>query len=465
MSEPEQAVPKTISLRYWIGSGIRALRVRFLNDRTRRASWTMMAMLVAQFIGKLAGLISVPLVLGFLGKEEYGLWLTASTLIGWLALADFGLGSGLMTKLSEAFGSGDVDKQRRLVTNSLFAQFVIVLFITICFLVAFPFLNLKGIFNVSGNSAVGILPAMVLLIFASFAIQFGLSVVTTVYRAFQEGYIWQLWVAAGSLTNLASILLVIEFHGDAVDLVLAMVAAPAFVSLLNASWMFAFHKRALFPRRGDISWKTIKSIGSLGMKYSALAICTVMSSQAAYFIIAHYMGAAQVTPYGVAMKIFAIVQGVGAAVIMPMWPAYSEAISTKDFSWVKKMHSIMLRLNKLLWVGFGACFVFLGPALILLWVGPSGVPPRMLLLGIALQGLAFSQMGVYTTLLNGAQFVRQQFVPTILVTALTLALMIMMGSTWGTVGVIWGSALGSVLGWVVFSGLTNRLIEPIVRGV
>ena len=89
----------------------------------------------------------------------------------------------------------------------------------------------------------------------------------------------------------------------------------------------------------------------------------------------------------------------------------------------------------------------------------------MLLLGIALQGLAFSQMGVYTTLLNGAQFVRQQFVPTILVTALTLALMIMMGSTWGTVGVIWGSALGSVLGWVVFSGLTNRLIEPIVRGV
>ena len=45
-------------------------------DRYRRAGLTGGAGLVAKAIGVLASFILVPLTLGYLGAEQYGLWMT-----------------------------------------------------------------------------------------------------------------------------------------------------------------------------------------------------------------------------------------------------------------------------------------------------------------------------------------------------------------------------------------------------
>ena len=54
------------------------------------------------------GFVSVPLTVHYLGAERYGVWLTISSLLVWVALTDFGLaGNALVNVLSEAVGNDD----------------------------------------------------------------------------------------------------------------------------------------------------------------------------------------------------------------------------------------------------------------------------------------------------------------------------------------------------------------------
>ena len=53
-----------------------------------------------------AMLISVPLTLGYLGPERFGLWMTVAAVIAMLGFADFGLGNGILNAASHYNGLG-----------------------------------------------------------------------------------------------------------------------------------------------------------------------------------------------------------------------------------------------------------------------------------------------------------------------------------------------------------------------
>ena len=63
---------------------------------------------IAKVLTLLMGFVSVPLTVDYLGAERYGVWLTISSLLLWVALTDFGLaGNALVNVLSEAVGHDD----------------------------------------------------------------------------------------------------------------------------------------------------------------------------------------------------------------------------------------------------------------------------------------------------------------------------------------------------------------------
>ena len=56
----------------------------------------------------LTQLILVPLTLGYLNTDLYGIWLTVSSILLWLGFFDIGFTLGLRNKLSEALANGDI---------------------------------------------------------------------------------------------------------------------------------------------------------------------------------------------------------------------------------------------------------------------------------------------------------------------------------------------------------------------
>src|SRR5215471_17509807 len=97
--------------------GLRALLTRSSADpgreRYRRAGLTASTSYIAKALTVLMGFVSVPLTIGYLGAERYGVWLTISSLLMWVALTDFGLtGNALVNVLSEAIGRDDREAAR-----------------------------------------------------------------------------------------------------------------------------------------------------------------------------------------------------------------------------------------------------------------------------------------------------------------------------------------------------------------
>src|SRR5687768_8312192 len=73
-------------------------------ERQRRAMLASGAAAVAKVVRVLTIFASVPLAIGYLGAERYGLWLTISSVAAFLTFADLGLGNGLLNAVSEAEG-------------------------------------------------------------------------------------------------------------------------------------------------------------------------------------------------------------------------------------------------------------------------------------------------------------------------------------------------------------------------
>ena len=89
-----------------------SLRVFFSKDnqsrgveRIKRAGITGITSMLGQGITIAAGLISLPLTVKYLGKEQYGIWLAINSLLQWLYISNLGLsGNALVNKLSDANG-------------------------------------------------------------------------------------------------------------------------------------------------------------------------------------------------------------------------------------------------------------------------------------------------------------------------------------------------------------------------
>src|SRR5438270_11855505 len=71
-------------------------------SRYRRAFATTLAIGCGRLVSSLTLLLSVPLSLGYLGRERFAVWIIISSFSAFLSFADLGIGNGLVHAFSEA---------------------------------------------------------------------------------------------------------------------------------------------------------------------------------------------------------------------------------------------------------------------------------------------------------------------------------------------------------------------------
>ena len=75
--------------------------------------------LASRVAGIFISLLSVPLTIGYLGPERYGVWVLLTSLLAWVRLADLGIGSGLISAITGALGSERPDLGRAHVSTAI----------------------------------------------------------------------------------------------------------------------------------------------------------------------------------------------------------------------------------------------------------------------------------------------------------------------------------------------------------
>ena len=104
---------------------------RFLNNGSERSvkyKKNTLYMLFLKGISVGISLIYVPLLLNALDTDNYGIWLTLTSIVSWVAMLDIGLGNGLRNKLAVSLANNDILLAKKYVSS---AYGVLALYITL----------------------------------------------------------------------------------------------------------------------------------------------------------------------------------------------------------------------------------------------------------------------------------------------------------------------------------------------
>ncbi len=96
------------------------------NERSVKAKKNIIVSFGLKGVSVFITFLLVPLTLNYIDVTGYGIWLTLSSVLGWLNFFDIGLGNGLRNKLAEATAKNQNELARSYLSTT-YAAFLIII--------------------------------------------------------------------------------------------------------------------------------------------------------------------------------------------------------------------------------------------------------------------------------------------------------------------------------------------------
>lgn len=408
-------------------------------ERHRHIAWTTVTAAAARGVALAAMLISVPLTLGYLGPERFGLWMTVVAVIAMLGFADFGLGNGILNAVSHASGRNDHQAIHHSVSNGILMLTAIGAMVLFAFLIAYQFVPWPAVFNVKTETAAIESGPVVLVLLACFVATLPLGATHKIQLGLQQGYWGNLWEAVGSFVGLLGIVVAIRLEAGLPWIALAMAGSPLIFRAVNTLVFFGRQATALRPRFSHFDFSAIRRLVRTGSLFFVLQLAVIVGFQSDNIIIARIMGVEAVAGYDVALKLSTLPAMFIGFVVVAQWPAYGEALTRGDSGWIRQTFVRTLRLSLLFAIPFALFLLFWGDALIRVWAGPEVVPSTTLLIGIAIWSVLLVIGNVLASLMNGLHIIKFQAITASLMATANILISIYLVARIGVAGAILGT--------------------------
>lgn len=409
--------------------------------RINRALATGLTTILVKGITVSAGLISIPLTSHYLGVERFGLWLTLSSLLTWISVADLGLANSLTNVLAASDERTDKKMAREAVSSAFYLMVGIAVLITCFFLTLYPFISWSRVFNVTSAQARSEAGPAIIAGMLYFSLRLPLSIPGRIYAAYQEGYYYQLWSGLSSIISVIGLIVSIQFRADIPWMIAAFFGSLLIGDFISAIHIFIYHKPWLIPRIK--SWKLLQAryLLKVGFLFWIVQISAIAFLQTDLIIVAQLFGANEVATYGVTLRLFSLISVIQAAFIMPLWPAYSEAQSRKDIDWIISTFKVSLWVSLAWSMISGLCLLIFSPLIISNWVSPNAIPSHSLLLAMFLTAVLTAGGQCISMLMNGLGEIKSQVIISSAAAVTNLILSIALGNLIGSSGVAWATGI------------------------
>ena len=424
--------------------------------RHRRAAVTGITSGISRVVRIGVSFITVPLTLHYLGNERFGLWMTISSVLAMAGFADFGIGNGVLNTVSTAFGKDDWEGIRGAISSGIAVLTLIGAALVAFFLSIYSFVDWGNLFRATTADARAQAGPAMLVFVLCFALNIPLDVVQRTQLGLQQGFLTNLWEIFSSVLILVGIVAVVDFHLSLAALVVAFAGAPVLGTWMNAAFFFGVSRRDLLPQWRLVSRKIIQKITTLGGLFFVLQLVGAVSYSADNFIIARILGVADVTVFSIPQRMFSVITVVVAMLMMPLWPAYGEAISRGDMHWVRHTLSRTL-LGVFAFASIvSAMLLVFSNKLLLWWVGPGIHPSFLLLLGLAVWAVLSNCGNTLAMFLNGAGIVKFQVIVATIFGIGCLLVKILLTRHYGIAGVPWAT----IITYIVFAAIPYAWYFP-----
>jgi O-antigen/teichoic acid export membrane protein len=377
------------------------------SSRSVLAKKNISVSLVAKMVSMAVSFIIVPITLGYVGEEEYGVWMIMSSLIHWVSYFDIGLGNGLRNKLAESNAINKRHLGRVYVSSVYLFVFLIALGLFTVFYTSSFFISWQGVFNTVAIEE-SILARSVLVVMCLFCVEFVLKILLSVLQALQLYAYADILGITAQIAGLLGIYIVSNTTEPSI-LYLCMVYAGKMPLVMALGTLVLYFKRLkdFRPSFKLIRFRIVKPVFNLGVNFFLNQILFLLFTQSSVFLIAQFFSPADVTIYNLAFRYMSIVSMFYMMVLTPFLSAFTEAYVKKDFDWIKR---IMKMLN-LLWIVFSAAIlvcIVIYPYFFEIWVGPEIEIPLDLIIALGFFASLNIFYSKYSLFLNGIGVIRIQ---------------------------------------------------------
>jgi O-antigen/teichoic acid export membrane protein len=403
---------------------------------------------ITQVVSIIVGLVSVPLMLNYFDKEQYGIWTLITGVVGYLALTNFGIptaASVLIAKLTNNF-------EKYLILIKSFQLLVIVT--SVVFLIAtLLVLIFPGWVGLLGNISVeNVEPARlaILVMGVGVLLKTSLSIALSAFSGFQRVDIVKLYELMAVLVNFLALCWTINAKENLVYL--AWITAGLSVMLSVIAFIhFCFKYRNITDKQEvetcNISSKIIISSSFSFFQIGAAATLVWSTDN---LIISNMINVESVAPYAIAFRLFSMGFILFTLINGLLIPLYGNAVANSEWKRLQKIYDLQTSILPIIagavWIGG----LILSKEIIQLWTGRADMFGGYLLV-FALGGygyiLSFINInsGVMTALNFSAKMARVAWLEAFLNVVFSLALVKMLGIGGAALGTMFAAMLSSFI--------------------
>lgn len=428
-------------------SSVRSRVARLASKPPREIAMFFVTSMASRALGIASQILQVAIVVKAVGAEAFGFWVTLTSVMGFIAFADMGLGLGAQNRLAETLARQTPESQaeaRTVFGTALGFLTAVAIVVGPACVVIVQRLDFASLFNLTDPATIVAAPGAALAVLLPFCATIPLGMAQRLAFARQEGWMFNLAQGVGSVLSLAGVwvaaraglgLTTIALAGQAGVLLSLLVLLV--VLLRRVGWLAVWR----LPMRAGVLGDLLRVGGAFGIQQVMGTVLFCLPP----IIISTSLGAAAVTPYNLLQRIFNLFAVVQNSFMLPLWPAYSKARALGEYA---RMRTLMWRS---FWVSLGLCVVPMGiasllsPWIVRHWVGGQATGVTWPLVGLlfAWNAVVFLQQP-FGYLLSGVSQVKRVTYYNIASVAVSIPLMYWLVRDWGAPGVVLGLILGGL---------------------
>lgn len=345
-------------------------------------------------------LIYVPLVIGYLSSERYGVWIALSSIINWMRLFDVGIGNGLRNKLTEAIALDQKEEGKILLSTAYFVMGGIFFVALIVALFVIPYLNWNIILN-TNEFTITELKTLATIVVSFIVIGFVVQIVTTIPMSLGKSSIPGFLQLVISLLSLILIYLATCYapKEDIILISFILTGVPILVYLIYSFYLFQLKYPELRPSIQHIRFAGSGDLFRLSSQFFIVQITAIILFSSIPFVVTQFYGPIAVTQYAVASSIFNLPILLINQVTAPLAPLVTQAYAKQEISWISNMLNKMKKISIAV-VLLTIVMIIMSPWIYHLWIGNKVLIPRSLSIAVGLYAIINVLVNPYSIFLN-----------------------------------------------------------------
>lgn len=357
--------------------------------------------LLFKLISMILVFLTTSLTFRYLGKSDYGIWVTIYSIISWVYLLDFGFANVIKTKLPTLLH--DRQKEVNVLVSTIYigigaiSVLILLLYAILNIFVSFAdFLNVDMAFvNFNTILFLNLLFSALILIIGNYKALFA-GVVKTHMVEFSMMVI-QMFVCA-----FIFVLCKYDLFTACPKIVLISLVFGLVNLLIGIGFTVYFFNK---NKDIEISYKyfnlqILKVNASLGVKYFIIQACMIVIYSTDYVLITRYFGPKDVANYDIVLKVFQVPMMLIIAALSPFWSVFSKTFLEKKYLWIRKT-LIIYNFSFLLFLAGIAVLTFIISDIIYLWMNVRFEISTTLLVCISIYISMRTYTAMYNYFLNG----------------------------------------------------------------